>query len=75
MLGSIANYVHQTGWQSGLPWGFEVVVPRGFDYAASRGSFQQWRERGLQRADGNAFPDAGDAILFFPSGAPARPFW
>ena len=24
VLASIANYLHKAGWQSGLPWGFEV---------------------------------------------------
>lgn len=69
VLASIANYLRKAGWQPGLPWGYEVVVPPRFDYRASRGSFRQWAERGLRRADGAAFPAAGDAILFFPSGA------
>jgi len=68
-LASIANYLQKYGWQSGLPWGFEVVLPSGFDYAASRGTFREWAERGLRRADGGGFPAAGDAILFLPSGA------
>lgn len=74
VLASIANYLRKSGWQPGLPWGFEVVVPSGFDYHASRGSFRQWDERGLRRSDGAALPSAGDGILFFPSGAPAPAF-
>ena len=74
VLASIANYLRQSGWQPGVPWGFEVVVPRGFDYRASRGTFRQWTERGLRRSDGAPFPSAGDGILFFPSGAPAPAF-
>jgi lytic murein transglycosylase len=74
VLGSIGNYMQKAGWQAGLPWGFEVVVPAGFDYAASRGSFRDWANRGFKRADGAHFPDTGDAILFFPSGAPAPAF-
>jgi lytic murein transglycosylase len=74
VLASIANYLQKTGWQQGLPWGFEVAVPAGFDYGTSRGSFRDWTTRGFKRADGAAFPDAGDAILFFPGGAPAPAF-
>jgi len=68
-LASIANYLAQFGWQGGLPWGFEVSVPSGFDYGASHGTFREWAEHGFVRADGEKFPAAGDAILFFPSGA------
>jgi len=68
-LASIANYLQKFGWQPGLPWGFEVVLPPGFDYRASRGTFAEWTKRGLQRADGGRFPDDGAAILFFPTGA------
>ena len=39
VLASIANYLQKAGWQAGLPWGFEVVVPQKFDYRASRGTF------------------------------------
>lgn len=74
VLASIANYLRKSGWRSGLPWGFEVVVPDGFDYRASRGTFRQWAERGLRRSEGGTLPAAGEGILFFPSGAPAPAF-
>jgi membrane-bound lytic murein transglycosylase B len=73
-LASIANYLQKFGWQPGLPWGFEIVVPQGFDYRTSRGTFQEWATRGFKRTDGAAFPRAGDAILFFPSGASGPAF-
>lgn len=69
VLGSIAHYLQQSGWRRGVPWGFEVIVPDGFDYMISRGTFRNWRARGVTRADGGALPVNGDAILFFPSGA------
>lgn len=69
VLASIANYFQKYGWKSGLTPGFEVTVPAGFDHRQSRGSFADWRVLGLRRADGDAFPAKGDAILFFPSGA------
>ncbi len=74
VLGSIANYLQKMGWQPHLPWGFEVVVPQGFDYRLSRGTFAEWSQRGLRRTDGGALPDAGNAILFFPSGAAGPAF-
>jgi membrane-bound lytic murein transglycosylase B len=69
VLASIANYLQKGGWKSGMTYGFEVIVPAGFDYRQSRGSFADWRVLGVRRADGGAFPAEGQAILFFPSGA------
>ena len=76
VLASIANYLQKTGWQKGLPWGFEVRVPAGFDYRFSRGTFSEWAQRGFTRADGGAPPAKGVAtgILFFPSGATGPAF-
>jgi peptidoglycan lytic transglycosylase B len=74
VLASIANYLQKSGWQSQLPWGFEVAVPAEFDYRVSRGSFAEWAQRGLRRADGRPLPAAGYAILFLPSGAAGPAF-
>ncbi len=76
VLASIANYLQKTGWQKGIPWGFEVIVPAGFDYRLSRGTFSEWAQRGLSLADGSPLPtsDAAPAILFFPSGASGPAF-
>ena len=73
-LASVANFLRQQGWRPGQPWGFEVRLPPGFDYAVGRGSFAQWRTRGLVRADGNGLPPAGEAALFFPAGAKGPAF-
>lgn len=69
VLGSIGNYLRQHGWKPGQPWGYEVAVPRDFDYRISRRTFAEWTELGVRRADGGKFPASGDGILFFPSGA------
>jgi len=69
VLASTGNYLHKGKWQYGLPWGFEITVPKGFDYMHSRDSFAGWTKLGVRRADGKTFPSAGDGILFFPSGA------
>jgi membrane-bound lytic murein transglycosylase B len=68
VLASIANFLKGYGWRPGLPWGFEVVLPQGFDYRLSRASFSEWRRRGIARADGEAMPASGDGLLFFPVG-------
>ena len=69
VLASTANYLAKEHWKRGLPWGFEVTVPKGFDYRKSRGSFAEWKKLGVRRADGKPFPPSGPGILFFPSGA------
>jgi lytic murein transglycosylase len=74
VFASIANYLQKYGWQAGLPWGFEVLAPRNFDYRVSRSSFRDWSARGFERLDGGKLPESGDAILFFPSGAPGPAF-
>ena len=74
VLASIANYLRAYGWQPGLSWGFEVLAPRNIDYRVSRGSFRDWRARGFERLDGGRWPESGDAVLFFPAGAPGPAF-
>ena len=69
VLGSTANYLKKWKWDSSLPWGFEVAIPKGFDYRKSRASFPDWKALGVARADGKPFPASGNGILFFPSGA------
>ena len=73
-LASIANFLHTKGFRPDRPWGFEVRLPAGFDLRTSRGTFPEWQARGLTRANGQALPDAGDAVLFFPAGAEGPPF-
>jgi lytic murein transglycosylase len=68
VLASIANYFRDSGWTAGMPWGFEVAIPVGFDLRQSRAPFAAWSALGLKRADGDALPEAGEAILLFPSG-------
>ena len=74
ILGSTANYFQKEGWQHGLPWGFEVTIPDGFDYRKSRATFAGWTSLGVKRADGGAYPAVGDGILFFPAGVPGPGF-
>ena len=68
-LASTANYLRQHGWKPGLPWGFEVKLPQGFDYRNLKQNFARWQALGLSRVDGRAMPRAGEATLFLPGGA------
>jgi lytic murein transglycosylase len=74
VLASTANYFRKESWQYGVPWGFEVTVPDGFDYRRSRATFAEWTKLGVRRADGGAYPATGNAILFFPTGVPGPAF-
>lgn len=74
ILGSTGNYLQKAGWKHGVPWGFEVLVPQGFDYRKSRATFEEWSKLGVKRADGGAYPASGDGILFFPTGVPGPGF-
>jgi hypothetical protein len=69
ILASTANYLAKWKWNRDMPWGFEVFVPKGFDYRKSRATFAEWTALGVKRADGKAFPADGNGIMFFPSGA------
>ena len=57
-----------------MPWGFEVAVPRGFDFRKSRGPFAEWMALGFRRTDGSALPANGSGYLLFPSGAQGPAF-
>ena len=74
VLGSTANYLHKEHWKPGLPWGFEVMAPNGFDTMHSHDSFAGWQKLGVRRADGKPFPSDGNGILFFPAGAKGPAF-
>lgn len=74
VIGSIANYLARSGWQRDMPWGFEVLVPGGFDYRRSRASFAEWKRLGVKRADGRPLPERHDAVMLFPSGADGPAF-
>lgn len=71
-LGSTANFLVAKGWDQDRPWGFEVLVPAGFDGAKEgrrvKRPFGQWTEAGLRRADGKPLPTSGEAGLIRPAG-------
>ncbi|MDJ1158315.1 lytic murein transglycosylase [Chelatococcus sp. SYSU_G07232] len=68
-LASTANYLKMHGWQTGLPWGFEVQLPPGYSHRVRKQSFAHWAQAGVRRMDGKAMPAEGEASLFMPAGA------
>jgi membrane-bound lytic murein transglycosylase B len=73
-LASTASYLKVSKWRTGESWGYEVQLPKGVDpkkmsETTSR-SLGDWQKLGFVRANGEAFPRAGDkATLFAPAGA------
>jgi lytic murein transglycosylase len=67
-LASTANYLRQNGWRPGLPWGFEVALPRGFNLRNHRHNFSAWSRLGVQPLDRRQMPRSGEATLLLPAG-------
>lgn len=75
-LASAANYLRQSGWQHGQPWGLEVQLPpRGFDYALADGeqskTLEQWLALGVKTRNDESDTKhlaQQSATLFLPSG-------
>ncbi|MCC6008787.1 MAG: lytic murein transglycosylase [Rhodobacteraceae bacterium] len=77
-LASTAHYLARFGWRRGQPWGMEVVLPRGFDFAQSgkrsRKTPAQWNALGVRLATGGPIPDHGPASILLPAGARGAAF-
>jgi membrane-bound lytic murein transglycosylase B len=74
LVASTANNLKKDGWVSGQTWGYEVVVPRGFNYLLADHSrvttIREWERAGISRAGSKAFPRPDDrAFLLIPAGA------
>ncbi|TCP89489.1 lytic murein transglycosylase [Rhizobium sp. PP-CC-2G-626] len=75
VLGSIAHYLSEKGWQRGRDWGFEVSIPEsvscaqeGPDLAKPLG---QWAATGITRISGQAFPRSeakASGMMLVPAG-------
>lgn len=56
-LASTANFLKKSGWQTGMPWGFEVKVPSGFIFnnegRRNKKPLSEWLSKGVTRIDGS----------------------
>lgn len=69
VMASTANYLARAGWQTGQPWGTEVRLPEGFDYAQTeRLSSAEWHQQGVRAIQGE-LPNFDSAAIVIPSGA------
>jgi lytic murein transglycosylase len=74
LIASTANNLKKDGWQTGQSWGYEVVVPNGFNYMladrARAMTVAQWEQLGLKRAGNQPFPHPAEkAYMLAPAGA------
>ena len=71
-LASTARYLSENGWTFGQPWGLEVVLPDGFDFAQSgeliREDAAHWNAMGVRLVDGGEVPDHGPSSILLPGG-------
>ena len=73
-LASTANFLKEKGWRNGETWGYEVVLPKGFDYGLAdertERKLEAWSRFGITRPGGKPFPRPSDrAKLYVPAGA------
>ena len=71
-LASTAHYLQSSGWKQGQPWGFEVTLPAGFDYALADGavkkSVAEWQQLGVKVPASAADSQQLNATLLLPAG-------
>ncbi|SDX91219.1 lytic murein transglycosylase [Citreimonas salinaria] len=71
-LASTAHYLDKNGWVTGQPWGVEVRLPEGFDFAqAGRDEKRmpsEWARQGVLGVEGRPVNDYGRASVLVPAG-------
>jgi len=78
-LASTANYLNKSGWKPTRPWGWEVRLPKGFNYAnigpSGKRTTKQWKALGVKPARARRFgTDDEIARLILPAGAKGPAF-
>jgi lytic murein transglycosylase len=74
LIASTANNLKKDGWVTGQTWGYEVVVPQGFNFMLADRSramtMREWERANIHRPAGKTFPRGDDrAFLLVPAGA------
>ena len=77
-LASTAAYLSKFGWKHGQPWGVEVVLPRGFNYALASRKIKkspgEWARLGVKDTAGRPVPNHGAASILLPAGGNGAAF-
>lgn len=74
VMASTANYLARANWQTGQPWGAEVVLPTSFDYSQTeRRSSAEWAAQGVRAVNGE-LPNFDSAAIIVPAGAEGPSF-
>ncbi len=79
IISSTANNLKKDGWQTGQSWGYEVSVPKDFNYMladrAKPMTMAQWDHLGVKRANNQPYPHPADkAYLLAPAGSEGPSF-
>jgi lytic murein transglycosylase len=71
-VGSTANFLDKAGWDSALPWGYEVRLPAGFNASAAgrrnKRPASEWAAMGVTRFDGRPVTGNFQAGILLPAG-------
>jgi lytic murein transglycosylase len=71
-VGSTANFLDKAGWDSALPWGYEVRLPAGFNASAAgrrnKRPASEWAAMGVTRFDGRPVTGSFPAGILLPAG-------
>lgn len=77
-LASTAAYLARFGFQSHRPWGVEVKLPQGFNYALASRRVKKtpsdWARIGVKAITGKPIANHGTASLLLPAGAKGAAF-
>ncbi|WP_124085036.1 lytic murein transglycosylase [Pseudogemmobacter humi] len=77
-LASTANYLRHHGWVKDAPWGMEVRLPEGFDYAETSERVvkpaEGWRALGVRPMAGGTLPEGDSVSILLPAGASGAAF-
>lgn len=71
-VASTANFLRRAGWNNGIPWGYEVRLPKGFNAKLAgrkaKRPLSAWASMGVTRIDGRPLSGNYAAGILIPAG-------